>query len=237
VEEGAGTARHRRGGVVIRGRSDKGRELQRILASRGQEVVLETSPIEDLVAYAVESRAAVLVMDGHVSGRVLRTITDALTTHREMAVLVVAPLEPRLDILVGVASGISGYLPASTRPEAIADAVEALMAGELILPRVAALPLVTHLHSGGRGITIEDDKGRLVHLTRREWEVLVLLKQDYSTAEIADHLAVSKVTVRSHVAAVVRKLGVPDRTAVSSNGSRATSADGPAPGVTRRTTT
>jgi DNA-binding NarL/FixJ family response regulator len=205
--------------VVIRGRGEEWQDVQRILDSRGHVTVLETSSLDDIAAHAVASRAAVLVVDGPVSGRELRAITNALKVHSDMAILAVGALEPRLDILVGVASGISGYLPPHSMPEAIADAVDAVMAGELILPRVAALPLVTHLHSGGRGITVEDDDGRLVHLTRREWGVLVLLKQSYSTSEIADQLAISKVTVRSHVAAVVHKLGVADRTALSLNGS------------------
>jgi DNA-binding CsgD family transcriptional regulator len=52
-----------------------------------------------------------------------------------------------------------------------------------------------------------------VQLTSREWEVLELLGESYPTAEIARRLAVSPVTVRSHVASVVRKLGVADRDA------------------------
>jgi len=43
----------------------------------------------------------------------------------------------------------------------------------------------------------------------------VLLRQAFSTAEIADRLVVSPVTVRTHVAALVRKLGVRDRTALA----------------------
>ena len=50
-------------------------------------------------------------------------------------------------------------------------------------------------------------------LTSREWEVLELMREDLTTAEIAERLFVSPVTVRSHIAAVLRKLRVPDRKA------------------------
>jgi DNA-binding NarL/FixJ family response regulator len=52
-----------------------------------------------------------------------------------------------------------------------------------------------------------------VELTSREWEVLELMREDLSTAEIAERLFVSPVTVRSHIAAVLHKLRVPDRKA------------------------
>ena len=51
-------------------------------------------------------------------------------------------------------------------------------------------------------------------LTSREWEVLSLLRQGLSTAQIASKLFVSRATVRSHVAAVLKKLGVADRAAL-----------------------
>lgn len=196
--------------------------LRAALWARGRVAIVEPWPAEKLISHAVDAGASVLVLRGLLSGNALRAVTEAAELQSEMAVLVVGPLEPRLDVLVAVASGVSGYVPADSSPEAIADATEALIAGELVLPRVAALPLATHLHSGGRGITVEQADRRLVELTRREWEVLVLLKQAYTTAAIADRLAVSKVTVRTHVAALVRKLGVPDRGALTLNGSSPT---------------
>ena len=53
--------------------------------------------------------------------------------------------------------------------------------------------------------------GREEKLTSREWEVLELLRQELSTAQIARRLVLSPVTVRTHVNAVLRKLGVADR--------------------------
>ena len=52
-------------------------------------------------------------------------------------------------------------------------------------------------------------------LTSREWEVLELLAQRRSTAEIADELVLSASAVRVHIASIVRKLEVADRAAAA----------------------
>ena len=52
-------------------------------------------------------------------------------------------------------------------------------------------------------------------LTSREWEVLELLAQERSTAQIARHLSLSQGAVRSHIAAIVHKLGVADPAAAA----------------------
>jgi DNA-binding NarL/FixJ family response regulator len=175
-------------------------------------VVAELWPTEKLVACAVESEPAVLVLDGWLSGADLRTVARGIEVEPSIAVLVVGPLWPNIEVLVALASGITGYLPTDSKPEAIADTVGALYAGEVVVPRGIALPLVADGHLGGRGITVDRADGRVVELTHREWAVFVLVRQAYSTAEIARHLVVAGVTVRTHIAAVVRKLGVPDRT-------------------------
>jgi DNA-binding NarL/FixJ family response regulator len=48
-------------------------------------------------------------------------------------------------------------------------------------------------------------------LTGREWEVIELMCEGLDTAEIAERLVVSPVTVRRHVSGILRKLGVKDR--------------------------
>jgi DNA-binding CsgD family transcriptional regulator len=50
------------------------------------------------------------------------------------------------------------------------------------------------------------------NLTRREFEVLELLSEKLTTAEFANRLFVAKVTVRTHIASILKKLGVRDRT-------------------------
>ena len=57
------------------------------------------------------------------------------------------------------------------------------------------------------------DHGSAECLTSRQWEVLELLAQGCSTAEIANGLVITSSAVRAHITAIVRKLRVPDRAA------------------------
>jgi DNA-binding NarL/FixJ family response regulator len=122
-------------------------------------------------------------------------------------------MQPHREVLLALASGISGYLPLGSGPELVADTVDALSAGEVVLPRWA-WPLIADPQRGARGITVDRSGGRQVELTPREWEVLVLVRQAYTTAEIARRLVVATVTVRTHIASIVHKLDVGDRTAL-----------------------
>ena len=58
-------------------------------------------------------------------------------------------------------------------------------------------------------------RGGSTVLTHREWEVLVLLRQARTTAEIAERFVVSHGTVRTHVATIVRKLGADGRASIA----------------------
>ena len=163
-----------------------------------------------LLAEAVASKPAVMVLDGHPAAQELRALAQGLAAEPDVAVLVIGPLRPYVDVLVALASGVTGYLPPEVGPAVAADTVSALCAGEVVLPK-EILRLLGELHTSGRGITVDRADGGLVELTPREWEVLVLVRQAYTTKEIAERLVVAAVTVRTHVAALVHKLGVDDR--------------------------
>lgn len=64
-------------------------------------------------------------------------------------------------------------------------------------------------HIGALGVTSQ--RLRSAAVTRREAEVLFLVADRYRNAEIADELSISKRTVESHLAALLRKLGAADR--------------------------
>ena len=71
--------------------------------------------------------------------------------------------------------------------------------------------VIDEFRERGRRKRLVFGKNRGVELTSREWEVLELLHQKLSTAEIAERLFVSQVTVRSHIAAILKKLRVESR--------------------------
>jgi DNA-binding NarL/FixJ family response regulator len=116
----------------------------------------------------------------------------------------------RDDLLNALRAGAAGYLPKDVDPARLPHALHAVYRGEAAIPRALVTRLVSEFREhGSRRRTIVSEKGH--DLTSREWEVLELLRRGLSTAEIAERLFVTSVTVRTHIASLLKKLDVPDR--------------------------
>ena len=103
--------------------------------------------------------------------------------------------------------GASGYLLKDVEPEDLVAAVRAVAAGDLPLsPTVLRRVVAAYVDNGRRP---SDD--RLERLSEREREVLVLLGQGLTNAEICERLVVSMPTTKTHVANVLAKLTLRDR--------------------------
>jgi DNA-binding NarL/FixJ family response regulator len=92
-------------------------------------------------------------------------------------------------------------------PHALSDVLE----GKAALPRELTARLVDELRDRGPRRRKALAEGPYATLTSREWQVLDLLRQELSTAEIARRLTLSPVTVRTHVNNILRKVRAPDR--------------------------
>lgn len=88
-----------------------------------------------------------------------------------------------------------------------------MLAGEAALPSSLVTRLVDEFRTRGarRKLPIVGRKG--VELTSKEWEVLDLMRDGLSTADIGARLFISAGTVRSHVSSILKKLRVSDRKA------------------------
>jgi DNA-binding NarL/FixJ family response regulator len=73
--------------------------------------------------------------------------------------------------------------------------------------------LVSELRERGKRRLLLLESRKAVELTEREWQVLEQLRRGAATREIAAKLAISEITVRRHVGALLKKLGVLDRKA------------------------
>ncbi len=110
-------------------------------------------------------------------------------------------------VYAAVHAGASGYLHKDVEPAQLVDAIRVVATGNTLFGPAATRHLVerfAHIHNTTPTPGIEQ-------LTDRELEILRLLAEGLSNAEIADRLYLSETTIKTHVSAVLRKLGVRDR--------------------------
>jgi DNA-binding NarL/FixJ family response regulator len=117
-------------------------------------------------------------------------------------------------LFAALRAGAAGYLLKDTENERLPDALRDVMAGEAALPVTLVTRLVEEFRDRApRRRALMPSREDEPRLTSREWEVLELMRRKMTTAQIARTLVVSPATVRSHVAAILRKLRVADRDA------------------------
>lgn len=106
-------------------------------------------------------------------------------------------------------AGASGFLLKTDSPERLIDAVRVVAAGEALLAPEITRRLIDHFVAGSHPTA---NAPELEQLTVREREVLKLLARGHTNAEIAAELYVSEGTVKTHVARILAKLDLRDRT-------------------------
>jgi len=133
---------------------------------------------------------------------------DLLDEHPGLRVLVVTMHEDDDAVVAAVRAGARGYLVKSAPPDAVERAVRAVAAGEMILSPAVAQRAMSYV-LGGRTAT----RLPFPQLTDREREVLDLVAAGLDNETIARRLGLSPKTVRNHLANVLARLALPDRSA------------------------
>jgi DNA-binding NarL/FixJ family response regulator len=189
---------------------------------RGLTICATAADAAGAVSRAMRERPEVCVLDMRLPGGALPATWEISARLPQARLLMLAASDEDDELIAAIRAGVQGYLLKTAGFGNLAAAIHGVWLGEAALdPRFVAR-ILRHLRireprwrrtagpgTGGQGITGLTD-GRL---TSREWEVLDLLSQGLSTGDIARALTISTSAVRVHIAAFVRKLGVPDRAA------------------------
>ena len=111
-----------------------------------------------------------------------------------------------------LADGASGYLLKDATPEDLSQAINVALSGSgnVLSPRVIQNLFEEH-EAAGREHGASGRRGEY-NLTQREHDILELLAEGRANREIAGRLYLSEKTVKAHLAAIFRKLGVTNRT-------------------------
>ena len=153
----------------------------------------------------------ICLLDIHMPGNGIKAAAEVTSTMPDVAVVMLTFSAAESDLFDALRAGASGYLLKDIDPERLPQALESVLMGEAALPGALVARLIEEFRQRDRHRQVPLLKERGEKLTSREWEVLELMRQGHSTAEIAARLFVSKVTVRGHIASILRKLRVPDR--------------------------
>jgi DNA-binding NarL/FixJ family response regulator len=176
------------------------------------EIVGEAADGEQAVGLAHDLRPDVLLMDvrmPRVDGiEATRRISREPAT-RSVRVLMLTTFDLDEYIFAALAAGASGFLLKDATPEELLHGIRVVASGESLLAPAVTTRLVREFAARPTVGTPRD--ASLDRLTDRERDVLVLVAQGLSNAEIAGRLVVSPLTAKTHVSRILTKLGLRDR--------------------------
>jgi DNA-binding NarL/FixJ family response regulator len=180
-------------------------------SAAGVIVVGEAADGATAVRQATALRPDVVLMDIRMPG------TDGIEATRRIvegglgAVLVLTTFDLDEYVFGALRAGASGFLLKTVTPEALVDAVRRLAAGEAVVAPEVTRRIID-------GYTRLDDAAarparsdRLAVLTPREVDILRLVAGGLSNGEIADRLAISVATAKTHVSRMLGKLDCASR--------------------------
>jgi DNA-binding NarL/FixJ family response regulator len=147
------------------------------------------------------------VLDGLQATRLI-CADDQLAATR---VLVLTTFDLDDYVYGALRAGASGFLLKDTRPRDLLQAIETVASGEALLAPSITRRLIAEFAARRDPA---QPPGVLAELTEREREIMRLVAEGLSNAEIAGRLVISPLTAKTHVSNVLRKLGCRDRAAL-----------------------
>jgi DNA-binding NarL/FixJ family response regulator len=184
--------------------------LRLALGGAGFDVVAEASEHAGAIEAALEHRPDIALVGTDLPGGgidVARTVAERLPATK---VIVLSPDPDGRELLEAVLAGAAGYLSKEIAADRLPHAIRGVLRGEVALPRRYTNHLLDELRGRDVERTLVAAQASAA-LTDRQWEILRLLGQSASTAQMAERLGISEVTVRRHVSSLLAKLGVADR--------------------------
>jgi DNA-binding NarL/FixJ family response regulator len=172
-------------------------------------VVGEAADGLEAVELAGQARPDVVVMDIRMPN------LDGLEATRRLVagssaprVLVLTTFDLDEYVFEALRAGASGFLLKDAAPEELVSAVRLVAAGDALLA-----PSVTRkvIEEFARTRAAPSPEARLDQLTAREREVFLLLSRGLTNVEVGNELYLTEGTVKTHVAHILRKLGLRDR--------------------------
>src|SRR3954452_25463078 len=181
------------------------------LAGEGFKVVAEAADGPEGGTVALGAEAGIALLDVNMPGSGIKAAEEIVNALPGTTVVMLTVSRDDDDLFAALRAGASGYLLKDTDPGRLPFALKGVLEGEAALPRGLVARLIEEFRTRGKRRRLPLMRQRGVELTEREWEVLEFLHDGCSTAEIADRMSISPVTVRRHVSEILKKLRVTSR--------------------------
>jgi DNA-binding NarL/FixJ family response regulator len=178
----------------------------------GLRVVAEASNAADALRMALAQPPDICVLAVALPGNGIEAARQIKQSLPATKIVMITGSASDEDLFGSLRAGADGYLPMSTSASRLAHAIRGVARGEAALPRALTARLILEFRERGTRRRVNLPSGEAdVELTAREFEVLERFRKRERTSEIAARLEISEVTVRRHIASVLRKLGMPNR--------------------------
>ena len=169
-------------------------------------VVAEASDGAEAVELALRERPDLCILDVGMPVLTGLQATREIKSHApDVTVLMLSMHSDERYLFEALKAGASGYVLKAEADQALVAAARAVGRGEAFLTNAAERSLIRDWMDG------DESAGPREPLTPREQEVVKLIAEAHTNAQIADVLHLAEKTVESHRANVLRKLGMRDR--------------------------
>jgi len=191
--------------------------LRALLASTlGFSEILEAENFDQAIALLSEKKIDLAVFDLMMPDMAgpgsLKGVRDNFP---DLCLVISAASDRREDVLLALQAGVNGYIPKSIGLEKFSSALKQIVGGTVYVPASIASPSTADSAAEMDATAVSDLASTL---TPRQKDVLTLVVHGDSNKEIARELGLGEGTVKVHLAALFRVLGVRSRSAAAAKG-------------------
>jgi DNA-binding NarL/FixJ family response regulator len=188
--------------------------VRRALAVPGMQVVAEAADADAAVAACAHHQPDVCVLAARIRGNAIVAAEQIRERAPATKIVMMTRSDRAEDLFAALRAGAVGYLPETMSADRLSHAIRGVADGEAAVPRSLIARVITEFSNTERNQRMVIDLGHAkVELTIREGELLSYLRRGEGTTAIGHRLGISDVTVRRHISAIVKKLGVANRRA------------------------
>jgi DNA-binding NarL/FixJ family response regulator len=185
--------------------------IKAVLEAADFDVCAECDSAGAALDAARRERPDLCLIDVYIPGSGIRAAAEIKDNLPDTTIVMLTGSTSDQDMFDSLRAGAVGYLVKDMDPDRLPHALRGVLAGESAVPRALVARLIDQFRLQGRGRGLVLPGGRRLELTVREWEVANMLADGRSTAQMAERLFLSPVTVRRHLSGLLAKLDVEDR--------------------------